>query len=57
MKNNKNYANTFSGIKSYTVIEHDAQGRPSYLQGKYVGTILVGEKFYVISATSKFIRK
>ena len=56
-KNNENFANTFSGIESYTVIEHDAQGRPSYLQGKLVGTILVGENFYVVSAVSKFIRQ
>lgn len=55
-KNNENFANTFSGIESYTVIEHDAQGRPSYLQGKLVGTILVGENFYVVSAVSKFWR-
>lgn len=55
-KNNENFANTFSGIESYTVIEHDAQGRPSYLQGKLVGTILVGENFYVVSAASKFWR-
>lgn len=56
-KNNENFANTFSGIESYTVVEHDAQGRPSYLQGKLVGTILVGENFYVVSAVSKFIRQ
>ena len=55
-KNNENFANTFSGIESYTVVEHDAQGRPSYLQGKLVGTILVGENFYVVSAASKFWR-
>lgn len=56
-KNNKNYANTFSGIESYTVNEHDTQGRPSFLLGKLVGTILIGDKFYVVSAQSKFIRK
>ena len=55
-KNNENYANTFCGVESYTVIEHDALGRPSYLQGKLVGTVLVGENFYVVSAISKFVR-
>ena len=56
-KNNENYANTFCGVESYTVIEHDSLGRPSYLQGKLVGTVLVGENFYVVSAVSKFVRK
>ena len=56
-KNNENFANTFSGVESYTVNEHDAHGRPSYLQGKLVGTVLVGENFYVVSAVSKFVRK
>ena len=56
-KNNENYANTFCGVESYTVIEHDTLGRPSYLQGKLVGTVLVGENFYVVSAVSKFVRK
>lgn len=56
-KNNENYANTFCGVESYTVNEHDAQGRPNNLQGKLVGTVLVGENFYVVSAVSKFERK
>lgn len=55
-KNKENFANTFSGIESYTVNDHDSQGRPSFLQGKLVGTVLVGENFYVVSAISKFIR-
>ena len=56
-KNNENYANTFSGIESYTVYEHDDMGRPSFLQGKLVGTVLIGESFYIVSAISKFVRK
>lgn len=56
-KNNENYANTFSGIESYTVNEHDENGMPSFLQGKLVGTVLIGDCFYVVSAVSKFIRK
>ena len=56
-KNKENFANTFSGIESYIVNDHDSQGRPSFLQGKLVGTVLVGENFYVVSAISKFIRK
>lgn len=56
-KNNENCANTFSGIESYTVNEHDAKGRPSYLQGKLVGTVLIGNCFYVVSAVSKFKRR
>lgn len=56
-KNNENYANTFSGIESYTVNEHDENGRPSYLQGKLVETVLIGDCFYVVSAVSNFIRK
>ena len=55
-KNNENFANTFSGIESYMVIEHDSQGKPSYLQGKLVGTVLIGENFYVVSAISKFVK-
>ena len=38
------------------VIEHDSQGKPSYLQGKLVGTVLIGENFYVVSAISKFVK-
>lgn len=53
----KNYANEFSGIELYYVRETDAQGRPSLLEGRLVGTILVGEKFYVVDAVSKFTRK
>jgi len=53
----ENFANTFSGIESYTVNEHNAQGKPSFLQGKLVGTDLIGDCFYVVSAVSKFIRK
>lgn len=56
-KNNENYANTFSGIESYTVNEHDDKGRPSYLQGKLVGTVLIGDCYYVVSAVSKFKRR
>lgn len=56
-KNNENFANTFCGIESYTVNNHDSHGRPSYLQGKLVGTVLVGEHFYVVSAISKFVRR
>ena len=53
----KNYANEFSGIELYYVRDTDAQGRPSLLEGRLVGTILVGDKFFVVDAISKFWRK
>lgn len=56
-KDDKNFANEFSGIERYTVKENDAQGRPCSLEGHLVGTVLVGEHFYVVDAVSKFTRK
>lgn len=56
-KDDKNYANEFSGIEQYTVKKKDAMGRPCRLEGHLVGTILVGERFYVVDAVSKFTRK
>ena len=56
-RKDKNYANEFNGIEYYRVTEHDAAGRPILLEGKLIGTILIGEKFYVVDAVSKFIRK
>ena len=53
----KNYANEFSGIELYYVRDNDIQGRPSLLEGHLVGTVLVGDKFYVVDAVSKFWRK
>lgn len=53
----KNYANEFSGIELYYVRDTDSQGRPSLLEGRLIGTILVGDKFYVVDAVSKFTRK
>lgn len=53
----KNYANEFSGIELYYVRDTDNKGRPSLLEGRLVGTILVGDKFYVVDAISKFWRK
>lgn len=53
----KNYANEFSGIELYYVRGTDSQGRPSLLEGRLVGTILVGDKFYVVDAISSFWRK
>lgn len=55
--NDENYANEFSGIEFYRVTEHDELGRPALLEGKLTGTILVGKKFYVVDAVSKFMRK
>lgn len=52
----KNYANEFSGIEFYYVRDNDKDGRPSLLEGRLVGTILVGEKFYVVDAISSFRR-
>ena len=49
-KGNENFANSFCGIESYTVNGHDVLGRSSYLQSKLIGTVLVGENFYVVSA-------
>lgn len=56
-KDNKNYANKFSGIEHYSVKDHDEQGRPSRIEGHLVGTILVGEHFFVVDALSSFTRK
>ena len=56
-KDDKNFANEFSGIEQYTVKSHDSQGRPCKLEGHLVGTILVGEHFYVVDAVSSFTRK
>lgn len=56
-KDDKNFANEFSGIEKYTVKENDKLGRPCRLEGHLVGTILVGEHFYVVDAISKFVRK
>ena len=53
----KNYANEFSGIELYYVRDNDDKGRPSLLEGRLVGTVLVGEKFYVVDAISSFKRK
>lgn len=53
----KNYANEFSGIELYYVRDSDSQGRPSLLEGRLVGTILVGDRFYVVDAISNFKRK
>ena len=52
----KNYANEFSGIEFYYVRDNDKDGRPSLLEGRLVGTILIGEKFYVVDAISSFRR-
>lgn len=51
------YANKFSGIESYMVQKRDEQHRPSYLAGRLIGTVLVGDSFYVVSAESSFTRK
>lgn len=56
-KDEKNYANEFSGIEFYRVRECDAQGCPSYLEGRLIGTVLVGEHFFVVDAVSSFTRK
>lgn len=56
-KDDQNYANEFSGIEYYTVRGYDDKGRPSYLDGHLVGTVLVGKKFYVVDALSEFRRK
>lgn len=56
-KDEKNFANEFSGIEFYRVRESDAQGRPSYLEGRLIGTVLVGEHFFVVDAVSSFTRK
>lgn len=53
----KNYANEFSGIELYYVRGTDSQDRPSLLEGRLIGTILVGDKFFVVDAISKFWRK
>lgn len=53
----KSYANEFSGIELYYVRDTDDRGRPALLEGRLVGTILVGDKFYVVDAVSKFTRK
>ena len=56
-KDNKNYANKFSGIEHYSVKDHDEQGRPSRIEGHLVGTILVGEHFFVVDALSSFTKE
>ena len=53
----KIYANEFSGIELYYVRGNDAQGRLSLLEGYLVGTILVGDKYYVVDAISSFWRE
>lgn len=52
----RNYANDFSGIEFYHVRENDSNGRPSLLEGRLIGTILIGEKFFVVDAISSFRR-
>lgn len=52
----KNYANEFSGIEFYHVRENDGNGHPSLLEGRLIGTILIGEKFFVVDAISSFKR-
>ena len=56
-KDEKNYANEFSGIEFYRVRECDALGRPCYLEGRLIGTILVGKHFFVVDAISSFTKK
>jgi len=56
-KDDLNYANEFSGIEQYTVKDHDSLGRPSRLEGHLIGTILVGQHFYVVDAISNFTRR
>jgi len=56
-KDDQNYANEFSGIEYYTVRGCDDKGRPCYLEGHLVGTVLVGKRFYVVDALSEFRRK
>ncbi len=55
-KDGKNDANEFSGIELYYVQAHDEQGRPSRLEGRLRGIVLIGEKFFALDAISSFER-
>ena len=41
---------------AYIVRENDKNGRPCLLDGHLMSTILIGEKFFVVDATSSFKR-
>lgn len=53
----KTYANDFNGVESYIVTRRDANGRPCRLDGRLVGTMSIGERFYTVDAVSWFEKK
>ena len=54
--NGLRYANIFCGIEKYTVSKRNKKGYPTYLKGELTGIVLIGKKFYALSADSSFTR-
>lgn len=55
-KEGERYANIFSGIEMYKVNKRNKEGYPIYLKGELTSTVLIGKKFYTLSADSSFTR-
>ena len=56
-KNGEDIVNKFVGKEEYKVTKHNAEGKPSYLDGTLTGDIHVGDKHFTLTAKSHFIRK